>query len=263
MTQREHTWATKQRDKSTKRVYCPVIHVDKMVPKQKFQADWQNTIAPESRHLGPILRVKLCCVCISMSVCLHWCWQIFGHPHHAAAWKCVNISILCICVSFFIHIFMSIFLSKSHCSHFFLYVGLLAFFKTALDFQSWGSQEIFQRESPVSIAHQWCPPKSLGRRRGSDARQKQFGASHLANGSGTPSYPTWSTVPKNHGTIHHAINGKTKTISTGPWLQVRKLLVYKRVYTYNMGPPVISRRFINPINYSYIINHSYWSYKPT
>ena len=240
MTQREHTWATKQRDKSTKRVYCPVIHVDKMVPQQKFQADWQNTIAPESRHLGPILRVKLCCVCISMSVCLHWCWQIFGHPHHAAAWKCVNISILCICVSFFIHIFMSIFLSKSHCSHFFLYVGLLAFFlKPPLTFKA---------EVP---------------KRSSDARQKQFGASHLANGSGTPSYPTWSTVPKNHGTIHHAINGKTKTISTGPWLQVRKLLVYKRVYTYNMGPPVISRRFINPINYSYIINHSYWSYKPS
>ena len=35
--------------------------------------------------------------------------------------------------------------------------------------------------------------------------------------------------------------------------------------SYNVGPPSDVRWFINPINYIFlrIINHSYWSYKPT
>ena len=35
---------------------------------------------------------------------------------------------------------------------------------------------------------------------------------------------------KNYEKIHQAINGFISTISTGPWLQVRKLLVITRGY---------------------------------
>ena len=45
-------------------------------------------------------------------------------------------------------------------------------------------------------------------------------------------YRSWDT--------HHAIHGKTHELSTGPWLQVRKLLVITSGYiNHHQSPPVI------------------------